>query len=101
MNHLKYIDRLINETVVKLIPAKVKDVKVGTLEFFSADNHSVSSFQYAHKKYIGKTLKFSRNPNWPDWYGYYDGYSTLYFHKDWLELKNEPEGTPQNLFPKD
>jgi hypothetical protein len=99
MNHLKYIDQLINETVVNLISAKVKDIEVGTPAFFSDTDHKTNEFTYPHKKYVGKILEFLRMANWPDWYKYYDGYGSMYFHKSWLEL--EPEGTPQNLFPGD
>lgn len=104
MNHLKYIDALLE---AKPIFAIVKQVKVDASEPYHTTSgyDGVLTFIGPMVKYIGKKIQVmpSPEPYGKGWYRFRNtelNY-TYIFHKNWLDLQNEPEGTPQNLFSPD
>jgi hypothetical protein len=104
MNHLKYLDALLE---AKPIFATVKQVKVDDSEPYTTSSgyDGGLSFIGPMVKYIGKKILVTPSPApyGKDWYKFWDTETShaYIFHKKWLDLQNEPEGTPQNLFPPD
>lgn len=100
MNHLKYLDILLEDTATGRW-AKVKNIKIGsTAPYEIVDSHITKhlSFSDYMEDFIGKRYLFETTPLYIGLL--FSPELELYFHKDWLDFEDE-EGTQVNLFPSD
>jgi hypothetical protein len=97
MNHLKYLDILLEQDDKLGRWATVKDIPVDKISYNSVGDPSIHFSKYMTKN-IGKRFLFKPFENDPKtlfWKNPLDGF---WYHKDWLDFEDEEE---PNLFTRD